>query len=217
MSNSPHYLLFSEASSTPATGRTWRFVLLNVATNERLVVSDSEATDRGERLELLAVVRGLEALDGPARVTLVTKSRYVSRGLKYALPDWRAGDWHWERFGRLTPIKDADLWQRVDRALLFHEVDCQTWQFEDAAAPEQDTAEASQVAAIRLRRDAPHRLNSLAPRAAAVTREPRQKSATNRIPVLHRVRGAVVERVNQWGETLRELAAPPRQAIQGAT
>jgi ribonuclease HI len=216
MSNSPHYLLFSEASCTSANDRTWRFVLLNVATNDRLVVSDSEATDRGERLELLAVVRGLEALDGPARVTLVTKSRYVSRGLKFALADWRSGGWHWERFGRLTPIKDADLWQRIDRALMFHEVDCQTWQFEEPAG-QQEEPEAPQVAALRVRRDSPHRLSELVPRAATVARLPRPNRATNRIPVFHRVRGVLMERVNQWGESLRELAAPPRQAIQGTT
>ena len=71
----------------------------------------------GERLELLSVVRGLEALDQPARVTLITSSRYVRLGLRYGLEEWRRNRWCWEHFGKLVPIKNQDLWQRVDRAL----------------------------------------------------------------------------------------------------
>ncbi|NOZ40649.1 MAG: hypothetical protein GXP24_10550 [Planctomycetes bacterium] len=129
-SNSPHYLLFSEASRDRCSLPTWRFVLQNVESQRRFAATDSEPCDCGERLELLAVVRGLEALDGPARVTLVTKSRYVSRGIKKGLAEWRANDWKWERFGRIVPVRDHDLWRRVDRALQFHTITCQAWQFE---------------------------------------------------------------------------------------
>src|SRR5690606_23293920 len=102
----------------------------------------------GERLELLAVVRGLEALDGPARVTLVTKSRYVSRGLRFGMTEWRANDWQWERFGRVVPVKDHDLWQRIDRALLFHQVECQAWQFEEGVAEQSPSCEAARSAEV---------------------------------------------------------------------
>ena len=73
-----------------------------------------------------AVVRGLEALDQPSRVTLVTPSRYVHRGLRDGLP--RAGEsgWLWESFGQMTPIKHEDLWRRVDHALSYHRVQCRT-------------------------------------------------------------------------------------------
>lgn len=131
-SNIPHYLLFSEASQAACSAPAWRFVLQHVESRERLSVSDSEPLETGsERLELLAVVRGLEALDQPARVTLVTRSRYVSRGIRHGLSEWRASDWRWERFGRQVPVRDHDLWRRVDRALAFHQVECQAWQFED--------------------------------------------------------------------------------------
>ena len=134
----PHYLLFSEASQNSCTAQTWRFVLQHVESQRRFSATDSEPLETGsERLELLAVVRGLEALDQPARVTLVTKSRYVSRGIKHCLSEWRANDWRWERFGRLVPVRDHDLWRRVDQALRFHEVDCQAWQFDDEAEAQQ--------------------------------------------------------------------------------
>ena len=142
-SNSPHYLLFSEASRDRCSLPTWRFVLQNVESQRRFAATDSEPCDCGERLELLAVVRGLEALDGPARVTLVTRSRYVSRGIKKGLADWRANDWKWERFGRVVPVRDHDLWQRVDRALQFHEINCQAWQFETVETAPEPVAERS--------------------------------------------------------------------------
>lgn len=145
----PHYLLFSEASQNSCSAQTWRFVLQNVESQRRLSVTDSEPLETGnERLELLAVVRGLEALDEPARVTLVTKSRYVSRGIKHSLSEWRANDWRWERFGRLVYVRDHDLWRRVDRALRFHEVDCQSWQF-DGDTEVQQTLETPRCRASR--------------------------------------------------------------------
>ena len=135
-------------------------MLQNVESQRRFSAADSEPCDCGERLELLAVVRGLEALDGPARVTLVTKSRYVSRGIKRGLAEWRANNWRWERFGRIVPVRDHDLWQRVDRALQFHEVTCQAWQFETIEIePERETeTHPAPIVSRRTRRrvDPPH-------------------------------------------------------------
>jgi ribonuclease HI len=125
----PHYLLFSESRRDRERGQ-WRFVLQSLDGESRLEVTDDEREVQGERLELLAVVRGLEALEQPSRVTLVTPSRYVDRGLKYGLDDWRSNGWQWERFGEMAPVKNRDLWQRVDRALQFHSVECCSWRFD---------------------------------------------------------------------------------------
>jgi len=130
----PHFLLFSDAvsepgpeSQDPRTGRgAWRFVLEAIDGEDKLEVEDEEPHVGGDRLDLLAVVRGLEALDQPSRVTLVTSSRYVARGLRYGLSEWRENDWQWERFGQMAPVRNGDLWQRVDRALQYHRVDCRT-------------------------------------------------------------------------------------------
>ncbi len=124
----PHYLLYAEAEAF-----RWKFLLQSVGSEDCFTTADHEPdTTSKSRLELLAVVRGLEALDGPSRVTLVTRSRYVSRGIRRELNYWREKRWHWERFGRLVPIRDHDLWQRVDRALQFHQVECFNWRFEEA-------------------------------------------------------------------------------------
>jgi ribonuclease HI len=152
---SPHYLLLSEARHTANQDNAWRFVLENVNSLQRMAAADIEPHAGGERLELLAVVRGLEAIDCPARVTLITKSRYVNRGLKYGMNEWRSTNWQWERFGKLVPVRDHDLWQRVDRALQFHQVQCRTWQFaaeaehDDEAPPRQPTTKNCAVPSSR--------------------------------------------------------------------
>ncbi len=127
----PHFLLFSEARKAPQDADTgqWRFVLEDVQGDTTLEVEEREPEVSGDRLALLAIVRGLEALDQPSRVTLVTNSRYVARGLRYGMPEWRENDWQWERFGQMAPVRNGDLWRRVDRALQYHQVDCRTmWQ-----------------------------------------------------------------------------------------
>jgi ribonuclease HI len=104
----------------------WRLVLAWPEGDRQEVIADREPRVRGERLELLAAVRALEALDEPSHVTLFTSSRYVAQGICYGLEEWRDNAWCWERYGELTPINHRDLWQRIDRALQFHTVECRT-------------------------------------------------------------------------------------------
>lgn len=127
----PHYLLYAEATADSPRTR-WKFMLQSVGSEDCFTTADHEPEASNSRLELLAVVRGLESLDGPSRITLVTRSRYVSRGIRRQLNHWREKGWHWERFGRLVPIRDHDLWKRVDRALQFHQIQCITWHLEEA-------------------------------------------------------------------------------------
>ena len=119
----PHYLLMSEASRTEGLGR-WRFVLRPVDGSTEVEVADVEPDIWGERLDLLTVVRALESLDQPSRVTLIGCTRYVEQGILYGLAEWRENGWRWEYFGQMAPVRDADLWQRMDRILQFHRVDC---------------------------------------------------------------------------------------------
>ncbi|GIW97641.1 MAG: ribonuclease HI [Pirellulaceae bacterium] len=129
----PPYLLFisarlldangDEEGASPAGG-WWHFSLQRLDKPEHLEAEEVEELNNLDRLSLLAVVRGLEALDQPATVTLVTASRYVLRGMRYGLSSWRERNYMWERFGELIPIRNADLWQRIDHALQYHVVTC---------------------------------------------------------------------------------------------
>lgn len=135
----PHYLLFSQTrqqSQHEECDDAWRFVIESVDGSEKIEASDAEPEAEGDRLELLAVVRGLESLDQPSRITLVTASRYVSRGMRYGLSQWRESEWRWEKFGRMVPVRNNDLWKRIDSALRIHRVDCRQWRFDAPHQPQ---------------------------------------------------------------------------------
>lgn len=175
----PHYVLFSEVISARVRGnRTaptgWRFVLTSLDGRKRLVASDAEAEAGRERLELLAVVRGLEALGQPSRVTLVTGSRYVQSGLTQGIAEWREQDWQWERFGRFVPVANRDLWQRVDRALEFHKVDCRRWWVDGA----HDGMPGGVPPPIAARMSSRRPVHELAGASSCGTRPQAQRSAT---------------------------------------
>jgi ribonuclease HI len=129
ISASPRYLLFSDPTEGVETGH-WRFVLRHANGSQRLVAEDVEPGVGGDRLELLTIVRGLEALEQPSCVTLMTSSTYVREGIRRGLAEWRKNGWRWECFGQMVPVKNLDLWQRVDRAMQFHQVDCRTYRID---------------------------------------------------------------------------------------
>lgn len=141
MKTAPHYLLLTDTDqfdheTSPSTaaqhsiaephvaGGRWHFVLEPIHHGVRIEADDIEPGVFGERLNLLAVVRGIEALDQPSHVTLVTPSKYVGRGIRRDIRVWKENDWQWIRFGKRVSVKHADLWQRIDRAMQFHKIDC---------------------------------------------------------------------------------------------
>jgi ribonuclease HI len=121
--STPHYLLRSETGGNNGLGQ-WRFVLRPLDGSLEIEVADTEPDVWGERLDLLTVVRALEYLDQPSWITLVGCTRYVEQGVSYGVAEWKENQWRWERFGQMVPIRDVDLWQRMDRILQFHRVDC---------------------------------------------------------------------------------------------
>lgn len=146
----PHFLLFCDASvsscarsDTDPVGGRWHFVLERIDAAERLEAADGERGQPRERLALLAVVRGLEAIEQPSQVTLVTTSRYVARGLRYGLAEWRETGYIWEHFGVQKPIRNADLWQRIDGAMQFHVVACRLL---ESSMAQQSTSVAAEAA-----------------------------------------------------------------------
>jgi len=134
--SAPHFLLYAEAAtradSAACDAGRWRFVLRLPSGETSLEAADEEQEASPERLELLAVIRGLEALSQPSRVTLLSGSRAIRRGLEHGLPQWRENEWQWERYGRLAPVKNSDLWQRLDRLLGYHALECRPTRLDKA-------------------------------------------------------------------------------------
>src|SRR6185295_1680931 len=54
------------------------------------------------------------------------------RGIDCGLSQWRENDWQWERYGRMAPVKNGDLWQRLDRLLTIHALECKPTRLEKA-------------------------------------------------------------------------------------
>lgn len=125
------YLLITQ--TTQASERSdgqWRFRLASALGETILDEKDIEPGVSGERLALLTLVRGLEALEQESQVTLITDSRYVIRGLRYGIEEWRENGWKWDRFGEFTDINYADLWKRADNALQYHQLQCRFLRFD---------------------------------------------------------------------------------------
>jgi len=78
-----------------------------------------EAQTTNNRMELTAAIRALEALKRPSRVRLYTDSQYVQKGISQWIHDWKRRGW---RTADKKPVKNADLWQRLEAALKSHEV-----------------------------------------------------------------------------------------------
>jgi ribonuclease HI len=74
-------------------------------------------------MELTAAIRGLEALRGRHEVVITTDSQYVMKGITEWLPDWKRRGW---KTAARKPVKNADLWQRLDELAQCHDV---RWQW----------------------------------------------------------------------------------------
>jgi len=125
----PHYLLFVETARGENPGR-WRFTLKEASGLAQFQAVDVEPNVSGERLDLLTIIRALESLDQPSRVTLTSCSTYIRQGIQYGIYEWRTSKWQWEFFGYMVPIKHADLWQRMDHLLQVHSVECRQQRFD---------------------------------------------------------------------------------------
>lgn len=79
-----------------------------------------ESLTTNNRMELLAAIRGLEALKEPCSVVLTTDSQYVRKGITEWLTGWKRNGW---RTASKAPVKNADLWQTLDQLNQRHQVD----------------------------------------------------------------------------------------------
>lgn len=119
--STPQYLLATGSRSDIEGGR-WQFILRSADRKFEIAESDFEANHFGDRVALLAVVRGLEAIPEPSRVILLTPSRYILNGIRHGLCAWEDQGFKVERLGRRTAVRNHDLWSRVAHAQQFHRI-----------------------------------------------------------------------------------------------
>jgi ribonuclease HI len=100
-------------------------------------LSGSERGTTNNRMELMAAIRALESLKHPCSVVLVTDSQYVRKGISEWMINWKRNGW---KTASKKPVKNADLWRRLDRAVGLHQVDWQ-WVKGHSGHPENERAD----------------------------------------------------------------------------
>ena len=108
-------------SGNPGPGG-WAFVMRHPATGKQLERSGGEPETTNNRMELLAVIEGLERLKRATSVELVTDSEYVGKGISTWLASWKRNGWKRGTGQDRSPVKNVDLWQRLDALLQRHHV-----------------------------------------------------------------------------------------------
>lgn len=122
-------------SGNPGPGG-WGVVMRWRGHQRELYGGDPETTNN--RMELTAAIRGLESLKRGSRVALYTDSRYVKDGITKWIETWKTNGW---KAASRKPVKNVDLWRRLDEALQGHEV-AWHWIKSHAGHPENERADA---------------------------------------------------------------------------
>lgn len=86
-------------------------------------LNGGEVLTTNNRMELLAAISALETLARPTEITIITDSAYVKNGVTEWIHGWKRNGW---RTAGKDPVKNVDLWQRIDAAQKTHKV---TWRW----------------------------------------------------------------------------------------
>lgn len=100
------------------------------------------------RMEMMAAIMALETLERPSAITLVTDSVYLRDGITGWIHAWKRNGW---RTAKKKPVKNADLWQRLDQAQARHSVSWE-WVKGHAGHPENERADRLAAAEIHARK-----------------------------------------------------------------
>ena len=122
MTDKPHVIVHTDGacSGNPGPGG-WGAILTSGEHEKELKGGEAHTTNN--RMELMGAIAALEALKKPSRVELHTDSKYVHEGISKWIHGWKRNGW---RTSDKKPVKNIDLWQRLDAAVARHEV---RWQW----------------------------------------------------------------------------------------
>lgn len=99
-----------------------------------------EADTTNNRMELLAAINALETLTRPTDITITTDSAYVKNGVTNWIHGWKRNGW---KTSNKKPVKNVDLWQRIDAAQATHNV---TWKWIKGHAGHAENEHADELA-----------------------------------------------------------------------
>ena len=122
-------------SGNPGPGG-WAAILRHGA-HER-ILTGGEADTTNNRMELLAVIRALEAMKRPIKARVHSDSQYVLKGISEWIHGWKRNGW---KTADKKPVKNADLWQQLDEQSRRHQLEW-IWVKGHAGHPENERADA---------------------------------------------------------------------------
>ncbi len=122
-------------SGNPGPGG-WAAILRFRDEQKELTGGERETTNN--RMEMMAAIAALEALKRPAQVEITTDSTYVKDGITRWIHGWKKNGW---KTSAKKPVKNQDLWQRLDQALAPHQVEWH-WVRGHEGHPENERADA---------------------------------------------------------------------------
>jgi ribonuclease HI len=135
--------LFTDGACSGNPGPGGWGAILRYNGHEKELSGGAPATTNN-RMELSAVIAGLEAMKGPCHVTVHTDSKYVMDGVTKYLENWKKKGW---KTADKKDVKNIDLWQALDAALARHTV-AWIWVKGHSGHPENDRADALARGAI---------------------------------------------------------------------
>jgi ribonuclease HI len=103
-------------SGNPGPGG-WGALLISAGHRKELFGGEAETTNN--RMEMMAVIQGAEALKRASDLDIYTDSTYVLKGMTEWLEGWKKRGW---KTAGKKPVKNVDLWQRLEKALEPHKV-----------------------------------------------------------------------------------------------
>jgi len=131
--------MFTDGACRGNPGKGGWGVLLRYGEVEKtLYGGDYETTNN--KMELMAVIRGLEALNKSSAVRITTDSKYVLGGITEWLPNWKKRNW---KTANKKPVRNVDLWQKLDALASEHEID---WQWVKGHSGHRENEIADQLA-----------------------------------------------------------------------
>jgi ribonuclease HI len=136
-----HLYAYTDGACSGNPGPGGWGVLLRAMEGETVLkereMKGGEAVTTNNRMELMAAIAALEALERPSAVTIVTDSAYVKNGVTGWIHGWKRNGW---KTSAKKPVKNAELWRRLDAAQTRHDV---TWEWVrgHAGHPENERAD----------------------------------------------------------------------------
>ena len=118
MTQGPHVIIHTDGACSGNPGPGGWGAILTYGEHEK-ELKGGEAHTTNNRMELMGAISALEALKRPSTVELHTDSKYVHDGISKWIHGWKRNGW---KTAEKKPVKNVDLWQRLDQAMQRHEV-----------------------------------------------------------------------------------------------